>query len=136
MNDAHLQIPKNFANFAHYYDMTDIINSIIEGIQDRKGKKITLIDLSKIGTAPASRFVVCQGNSPTQTAAIADSVRDKVLEQTHRKPYNYDGYGAASWIVLDYGDTLVHIFTPETRQRYNLEDLWYDANISEIPDLD
>ena len=97
MNDAHLQIPKNSANFAHYYDMTDIINSIIEGIQDRKGKKITLIDLSKIGTAPASRFVVCQGNSPTQTAAIADSVRDKVLEQTHRKPYNYDGYGAASW---------------------------------------
>lgn len=116
--------------------MTDIINSIIEGIQDRKGNKITLIDLSDIGTAPASRFVVCQGNSPIQTSAIADSVRDTVLEQTHRKPYNYDGYGASAWIVLDYGDTLVHVFTPETRQRYNLEDLWYDAKISEIPDLD
>ena len=114
----------------------ELLNLIVEGIQERKGKNITHVDLTGLEYVSTEHFIICQGTSTMQVAAIADSVRDKVLEQTHRKPYNYDGYGAASWIVLDYGDTLVHIFTPETRQRYNLEDLWYDANISEIPDLD
>ena len=116
--------------------MTDIINSIIEGIQDRKGKKITLIDLSKIGTAPASRFVVCQGNSPTQTAAIADSVREYVQEKSGVKPFNYDGYRNSQWIVIDYGTIYVHVFLPEYREYYNLEQLWNDAEIKEIPDID
>ncbi|MDE5968019.1 MAG: RsfS/YbeB/iojap family protein, partial [Muribaculaceae bacterium] len=50
--------------------------------------------------------------------------------------YNYDGYANSEWIVIDYGDTLVHVFLPEARQRYNLEDLWSDAKITEVADLD
>ena len=71
-----------------------------------------------------------------QVTAIADSIRDYLLEKARIKPYNYDGYRNAQWIVIDYGDTLVHVFTPETRQYYNLEELWSDATITRIPDLD
>lgn len=109
---------------------------IIEGIQERKGRSISVVDLSGIESAPVSEFIICQGNSNQQVAAIADSVRDYLLENYGIKPYNYDGYRNAQWIVIDYGDTLVHVFTRETRQLYNLEELWADAPITEIPDLD
>lgn len=69
-------------------------------------------------------------------ASIADSVREYLLETAGIKPYNYDGYRNAQWIVIDYGTTMVHVFTPETRALYNLEELWSDAKINEIPDLD
>ena len=103
---------------------TDIVKFIIEGIQDRKGKQISVVDL------------ICQGSSNMQVAAIADSIRDKVREECGVKPYNYDGYQNSQWIVIDYGDTFVHVFLPDVRQYYNLEELWSDADINEIPDLD
>lgn len=109
---------------------------IVEGIQERKGRDIAVVDLSDIESAPTSEFIICQGNSTQQVAAIADSVRDYLLENYGIKPYNYDGYRNAQWIVVDYGTTLVHIFTRETRQLYNLEELWADAPIIRIPDLD
>lgn len=114
----------------------DIVPLAVEGIQDRKGKGITVLNLSKIDTAPAHNFVICQGSSTSQVSAIADSVRDKVLEVSGRKPYSDDGYRNAQWILLDYGDTVIHVFLPEVRERYNLEELWGDAGISQIPDLD
>lgn len=117
-------------------NITQLRPMIIEGIQERKGRSIAVIDLSEIESAPVSEFIICQGNSSQQVAAIADSVRDYLLENYGIKPYNYDGYRNAQWIVIDYGDTLVHVFTRETRQLYNLEELWADAPITEIPDLD
>lgn len=109
---------------------------IIEGIQEKKGRQVTVVDLSEIESAAASRFIICEGTSSMHVAAVADSIRDYLLEKAGIKPYNYDGYSASQWIVIDYGDTLVHVFMPETRQRYNLEDLWSDAKIIEVPDLD
>lgn len=109
---------------------------IIEGIQEKKGKAITIVDLGDIESAAASKFIICQGNSTMQVSSVADSVRDYLLENARIKPYNYDGYQQSQWIVIDYGDILVHVFLPETRQRYNLEDLWSDAVITEVPDLD
>lgn len=115
---------------------TDLQHLIIEGIQERKGRGITIVDMSHIESAATPKFVIAQGSSPTHVSAIADSVRDYVLEHGGIKPYNYDGYTNSEWIVIDYGDTLVHIFLPEARLRYNLEDLWSDACITVIPDLD
>ena len=109
---------------------------IVAGIQERKGRKITCIDLSAIESSPATDFIVCEGTSATHVAAIADCVRDYLLENYRIKPYNYDGYAASQWIVLDYGSALVHIFVPDERRRYNLEELWSDGKITEIPDLD
>lgn len=114
----------------------DIDNLIIEGIQDKKGHAITIVDMSHIEGAASSKFIICDGSSSMQVGAIADNVREYLLEKRHVKPYNYDGYTNSEWIVIDYGDILVHVFRPETRQRYNLEDLWSDAILTEIPDLD
>lgn len=109
---------------------------IVAGIQERKGRKIIHIDLSGVESGPASDFFICEGTSPTHVGAVADSVRDYLLEQGGIKPYNYDGYANSRWIVLDYGSALVHIFLPEERERYRLEDLWSDGQFTEIPDLD
>ncbi|MDE5625459.1 MAG: ribosome silencing factor [Muribaculaceae bacterium] len=118
------------------HNISSLRPRIIEGIQERKGRAIAVVDLSEIESAPVSEFIICQGNSSQQVAAIADSVRDYLLDNYGIKPYNYDGYRNAQWIVIDYGDTLVHVFPRETRQLYNLEELWADAPITEIPDLD
>lgn len=115
---------------------TDLLPLIIEGIRDRKGHKINVVDLSDIESAAAQRFVICQGTSSQHVAAVADSIREYLLEHARVKPYNYDGYTNSQWIVIDYGDTMVHVFLPETRSLYDLEGLWNDAVITEIPDLD
>lgn len=117
-------------------NINDLSKLIIEGIQNRKGRNISIVDMTHIEAAPVSRFIIAEGNSNMQVGAIADSVREFVLENGYTKPYNYDGYTNAEWIVVDYGDTLLHIFQPEARIRYNLEDLWSDAVITDIPDLD
>lgn len=109
---------------------------IIEGIQEKKGHNITVVDMSDIESAATPRFIICQGNSSMHVSSIADSVREYLLDKARIKPYNYDGYGSSQWIVIDYGDTLVHVFMPDVRQKYNLEDLWSDAKITQIPDLD
>lgn len=113
-----------------------LADNIIEAIQDVKGSKIADINLENIESAPAFRFIVCQGKSTTQVQSIADNIRDKVLEDCHLKPYNTDGERNAQWIVMDYGSVIAHIFLPEVRDLYNLEDLWSDACINHIPDLD
>ena len=109
---------------------------LIEGIQERKGRSITVLDMGGVNNAGVESFVICQGTSPTHVTSVADSVREYVHEQYGIKPYNYDGYRNAQWIVLDYGNVLVHVFTPEWREHYNLEELWSDARRTDIPDLD
>jgi ribosome-associated protein len=83
-----------------------------------------------------AKFIIAQGTSTMQVGAIADSVRDYVLRNGGVKPYNYDGYGNSEWIVVDYGDVMVHIFVPEARSRYCLEELWSDAVIDDLPNED
>lgn len=115
---------------------TELRNRIIDAIQDKKGRGITLMDLSGIESAPTREFIICEGRTPQQVAAIADNVRDQLLEQVRVKPYNYDGYRNARWIVVDYGSVMVHVFVPDDRTLYSLEELWSDAVVTEIPDLD
>lgn len=117
-------------------DNTSLINAIVESIQDRKGHDITIINLSELESASASDFVICQGNTPTQVSAIADSVREKVQKLTGVKPYNYDGYRNSTWIIIDYGAVMVHVFVPEARNFYNIEQLWCDGVITKVANLD
>ena len=114
----------------------NITSLIIEGIQERKGRHITHIDLSGIESAAATDFIICEGSSSMQVSAIADSIREYLQKNAGVKPYNYDGYQNSQGIVIDYGNTLVHVFQPDVRQHYNLEELWSDAPSTEIPDLD
>ncbi len=129
----------NLTNVGTEYssDLTDHLEStIIDAIHDRKGKKIIDIDFKGLETAPARTFIICQGNSTSQVSAIADNIREEVRKRLDVKPYNYDGYKNSQWIVIDYGNIIVHVFLPDVRQYYNLEDLWCDAPHKEFPDLD
>ena len=112
-----------------------IQDQLIEAIRDRKGLNITHVDMSGIETAAAPHFIICEGTSSMHVASIADHVREYMLDNYRIKPFNYDGYRTAQWIVIDYGDTLVHVFTRDARELYNLEELWSDAVITELPDF-
>ena len=109
---------------------------IIDAIQNLKGKRIVNIDLSHIENAICSNFIICEGGSNTQVSAIADAVSKHVKSKTKQRPIGKDGEDEAKWIVLDYGSVMVHIFQHETREYYNLEGLWADGIVNEIPDLD
>ena len=115
---------------------TDITSQIIEAITDKKGKRIAIVDLSGIESASTGKLIICQGNSTSQVSAIADSVREGVWEKTGAKPYNYEGYRNSQWIIIDYGNIMVHVFLPDFRNFYNLEGLWNDAPIEYLPDED
>ena len=113
-----------------------IVQKITEAIQEKKGKRIVIADLTTIEDTICNYFVICEGNSPSQVTAIVDSIKDYVRKETGEKVYAVDGLRNAQWVAMDYGDVLVHVFLPEERDFYNLENLWADAKLTEIPDLD
>ncbi len=113
-----------------------LIEQITEGIQDKKGKKIVIADLTQIDDTICKYFIICQGNSPSQVTAIVESVREFARKGANVKPYAIDGLRNAQWVAMDYADVLVHVFMPEAREFYNLETLWADARLTQIPDLD
>lgn len=111
-----------------------LVNRIKEGIQEKKGKRITIVDMTDI-EAICSYFVICEGTSNTQIMAITESIQDYVKKTTGEKPFATDGLINATWIVMDYGDVIVHVFEPAARTYYNLEHLWSDAKLTDLPDL-
>jgi ribosome-associated protein len=113
-----------------------LLKFIIEGIQEKKGKDIVVADLKGIDGAICQYFVICQGNTPTQVDAITESVYDIVYEKTKDRPTTINGLRNAQWVGMDYGSILVHIFLPELRNFYNLEHLWADSKLTQIPNLD
>jgi len=113
-----------------------LLETIIEGIQDKKGHKIVVADFSNIKEAVCKYFVICQANSPTQVEAIAGSVSDTMRTKLKEKAYGVSGLENAYWIAMDYGDVMAHVMQPEARNFYDLEHLWADAKLTELPDLD
>ena len=112
------------------------IEQIIEGIQDKKGKGIVVVDMLNLGNSVCDYFVICEGNSPNQVNAITGSVEDVVRINCGKKPYAIDGLRNSQWVAMDYGDVLVHIFLPDVRKFYDIEHLWADAKTTTIPDID
>lgn len=114
----------------------ELIDTIIKGIQEKKGRHIVTCNLEDIDGAITNYFVICHGNSPSQVEAITDSVGETVRKELGEKPSQIAGLENAQWVAMDYGDAMVHIFLPDERQYYDLEHLWDDAQLTEIPDLD
>ena len=112
-----------------------LVDNVIEGIQEKKGSNITLLDLTDIENTITNFFIICEGDSNTHVDAIADSVEDYVRNKTTEKPYHVEGKKNAQWILLDYLDVVVHVFQKSARNFYNLETLWADAKKTEIPNL-
>jgi ribosome-associated protein len=105
----------------------ELARTIAEAIDDKKGENIVCLDLRKLDNAVCQYFIVCNANSTTQVGAIADGVHDKVYEKLDEKPIHSEGYDNCLWVLLDYGDVVVHVFQTEQRDFYKLEELWADA---------
>jgi ribosome-associated protein len=100
---------------------------------ERKALDMVAIDIRKIASF-AEYFLVCSGTSTRQVQAIADEVMEKLREARDARPLHTEGYETATWILLDYGDLIVHVFTEDSRQFYQLERLWRDAERVELPE--
>jgi ribosome-associated protein len=111
-----------------------LAQTIIEGIQERKGEDIVKINLSKIKNIFTDYFVICSGNSNTHVRALSESIEKEVKEKLGMDAYHKEGMENSFWVLLDYGNIIVHIFQPETRDFYNLEELWADGEIEIIKD--
>jgi len=112
-------------------ELTDLI---IDSIQEIKGKNIVKLDLRLLEDAPTDFFIICEGTSTTQVKGISDNIQ-KRLKETGLLASHVEGERSALWICLDYFNAVVHVFYPETRQFYELEDLWGDATITEYGSL-
>ena len=110
-------------------------NLIIDAIQDIKGKNIVKLDLRHLGDAPTGCFIICEGDSTTQIRAISESISRKVRDILDIRPNHIEGLNACKWVLVDYFNTIVHVFYPETREHYGLEELWSDARITEYKNL-
>lgn len=109
-----------------------LVEIIINGIQEKKGKDIVSINLKSIDNAVCDYFVICHGDSTRQVDAIANSIEEEVKKIISENVWHKEGYENAEWILLDYIDVIVHVFQEQTREFYNLEGLWADAEIRKL----
>lgn len=101
---------------------------IADAMLEKKGQEVVSLDLRSIGTAISDHFIVCNADSAPQVVAIADNVEDRMIEKCRRKVTRTQGKENAFWVILDYGDIVVHVFQTPYRSFYRLEDLWADAD--------
>jgi ribosome-associated protein len=107
-------------------DLTRQVSEAIHACQDKKAEEITILELEKGSGAFTDYFVVCSGTNPRQIQAIADEVEER-LEKAGLRPTHSEGYKQADWVLLDYVDFVVHIFSEKARKYYDLERLWKSA---------
>lgn len=103
-------------------DNTEILKIISDAAEDKKAVDIEIMDVSDV-TGIADYFFLATGRNRVQTRAVADEVEMK-LKEHNIYPLRSEGYQSGQWILMDYGSVLVHVFTPEEREFYQLEDFW------------
>lgn len=111
---------------------TLLVESVVKGIQEKKGHDIAILDLKPTGNALADFFVITHADSSTQVDAIAKSVEAEVEKLTGERPVFKEGYTNAEWILLDYINVVVHVFLREQRDFYGIERFWADADVTKI----
>ncbi|NVK28276.1 MAG: ribosome silencing factor [Flavobacteriia bacterium] len=109
-----------------------LIKEILEGIQDNKGKDITIMDLTELENSVCDYFVITTGNSNTQVKSISEAVEKRVREQLGDKPWHVEGADRSEWVLMDYVNAVVHVFQRDSREFYDLESLWGDAKIHHL----
>ena len=106
-------------------ETSDLARRIVEIASDRKAEDIVMLDIRKLSII-ADYFVICSGTGDRHVKAIAKEIDEK-LGDTGVNPLNVEGMGEGQWVLMDYGDVLVHVFEPSTREFYRLEQLWAGA---------
>ena len=108
---------------------------VVQGMLEKKASDVLVLDLREIKHAVADYFVICSGTSDTQIEAISDSIEEHVLKQSREKPWKKEGFQNKEWILIDYVDVVAHVFDQQKREFYDLEDLWADAKITSIEEV-
>ena len=103
----------------------DIIKIAAAAADDKKARDLTALDISAIASF-ADRFLICTGDSSRQIQAISDEIETR-LKEIGVRPNHVEGYQNAEWVVMDYSDLIVHIFSKTARAYYDIERLWRDA---------
>ena len=111
-----------------------LVGHVQAGIEEKKGRGIVVADFSSIPEAICQAFVICTGNSPSHIQALADSVEEFTRKGAGAHASAIAGLRNAQWVAMEYGTVIVHLFLQEAREFYDLEHLWADAEITEIPD--
>ena len=115
-------------------DLKRQVGEAINACQDKKAEEVTILQLEKDSGAFTDYFVVCSGTNPRQIQAIADEVEER-LEKQDLRPTHVEGYKQAEWVLLDYVDFVVHVFSEKARKYYELERLWKSARRMEPAEL-
>lgn len=108
-----------------------IVNIAVQAAEDKKAENIIVLDISGVSII-ADYFIVCSGRSRTQVQAIVENIREE-LEKEGVRALRREGFREGGWVLIDYGDVVVHVFQEADRQFYNLERLWGDAQVVGIP---
>lgn len=108
----------------------ELVESAVKVLDTRKAEDIKVIDIGGISII-ADYFLIASGNSTTQVRSLSDELQEK-LSLLGVEPRRVEGVQSASWIILDYGDVILHVFYKETRQFFNLERLWADGKTVDI----
>jgi ribosome-associated protein len=106
-------------------DTAQRVREAVAAADDRKAVDLKVLHLQKISDF-TDYFLICSGTSERQVQAIADAVEER-LRQLRVRPLHVEGYNRGQWVLLDYGDLVVHVFQEEPRRHYALERLWGDA---------
>lgn len=109
-----------------------LIAKIIEGIEEVKGQNIDILDLRDIENTVCDYFIICNGTSNTQVAAIVNSVQKVASKELKEKPWHVEGLDNSEWVLMDYVNVVVHVFQKHIREFYDIESLWGDAKITSI----
>jgi ribosome-associated protein len=126
--------PKKKADLKKQTELKQQVSEAIAACQDKKAEEITVLEMEAGSGAFTDYFVVCSGTNAKQIQSIADAVEDR-LEAAGHRPVNKEGYKQAEWVLLDYLNFVVHIFTEKARKYYDLERLWKTAKRLEPGEL-
>lgn len=117
-----------------YMDAKELVKHTCEALLERKGHDIEVLHIEQLTTL-TEYFVICSATSTTQVKALADNVEFQLKKDHGILPHHVEGFESSSWILLDYGSMLVHVFLPETRDFYRLENLWKDGEKISLEEL-
>ena len=114
-------------------DPKQLMEHIVKFADDKKAKNITVLEIGELTTL-TDYFVICEGGASTQVKAIADEIEEKLSDQGIFA-HGIEGFSSADWILMDYGDVVAHVFTEQSREFFNIENLWSDANVIDVNEI-
>jgi ribosome-associated protein len=115
-----------------FEELDQEVKLAIHCASDKKATDIRVLDLRQIASF-AEFFVIATGNNQRQVQAVCDDINERLKKELNSRPVRIEGYSTAEWVLMDYGDFIVHVFDKGARDFYDLERLWRDATRVEVP---